>query len=220
MMEFKYGLDHDRTEIKILFEKFAGENKKIITIGSELMVDKDNSWIKTKSFATVDLFDTDNTDKLHFKGNISLFYVWMDLLNYVNKHGKFDFCYCSHTIEDISNPKMVCDLMPMIANSGLVSVPSKFVECKRGVEGEYRGYCHHRWIFNVENNNFISYPKLNFVEYCDFLDGVSEKYKQNNAELQIFWESNLELNIINNDFLGPTTKDIKNYYLNLLTGYE
>lgn len=211
--EFKYSYDHDRNFGSLKNELLSGK-LKIIDVGASITSHYESqAWIEKARFATVDLFDIPNS-KLHFKGNISLFTTWFPILDYVKKHGKFDFCYLSHTLEDISNPKLVCNLLGDIAKRGFIAVPSKYTECKR-LNNLYRGYIHHRWIYNIENNIFKAYPKQNFLEYEKHLDDLAQKHNVNNAELQIFWENEIDLKIINDDFLGPTIDAVINYYKNL-----
>ena len=153
-------------------------------------------------------------DVIQFRGNITNIIVWEEVLDYVAKNGKFDFCICTHTLEDISSPIFVATMLSRIAKEGFVAVPSKYVECKRLGES-YRGYIHHRWIFNMENDVFKAYPKQNFIEYETHLDKIADNYVKENAELQIFWENEIDLKIVNNDFLGPTVDSVKEYYKDL-----
>ena len=47
------------------------------------------------------------------------------------------------------------------------------------------------------------------------LDKIADNYVKENAELQIFWENEIDLKIVNNDFLGPTVDSVKEYYKDL-----
>jgi hypothetical protein len=213
IVKYNYTFDHDRNNDFLKDWLYLG-NKKILDVGSDMTsIYEDKPWIEINRFATLDLFDIPNS-KLHFKGNISLFSTWQSILSYVDQNGKFDCCYISHTLEDISNPKMVCNILGSIADRGFIAIPSKYAECKRR-EGLYRGYIHHRWIFNMENNVFKAYPKQNFIEHETHLDKIANNYIKENAELQIFWENEIDLKIVNDDFLGPTIDSVKKYYKDL-----
>lgn len=213
IVKYKYTFDHDRNSQFLKDWLYLGD-KKILDIGANSTSFYENDpWIEKIRFATVDLFDNPRS-KLHFTGNISLPSTWFNILSYVEKNGKFDCCYISHTLEDISNPKMVCNFLGLVANRGFIAIPSKYIECKR-LNNLYRGYIHHRWIYNIENNIFKAYPKQNFLEYEKHLDDLAQKHNVNNAELQIFWENEIDLKIINDDFLGPSVNAVINYYKNL-----
>lgn len=212
IVEYKYTSDHDRNTDRLKNELL--NSKSILDIGANINSFYETDFLINKvRSATVDLFDIPES-KLHFKGNISLASVWMNILSYVQKNGKFDYCYISHTLEDISNPKLVCNMMGMVAKKGFIAVPSKYTECKRHNE-KYRGYIHHRWIYNIENKVLKGYPKQNFLEYENHLDEIANKHNKNNAELQIFWEDDVDLKIVNDDFLGPSVDAVIGYYKNL-----
>lgn len=212
IISYKYTSDHDIS--------FANEidfkNKKILDIGSAMIA---NNSIKNFScdninYATVDLFPIKDS-KLHFQGNISHFALWAQIKNHTEKYGKFDFAFVSHTLEDITNPFLVCNMLGDIAHEGIISCPSKYMECVKHKFG-FRGFMHHRWIFNIENNRLVGYPKLNFIDHVNFFDEISNLYTPSNAELQIFWKNDINLQIVNNDFLGPTELDTLENYKNLL----
>ena len=49
-----------------------------------------------------------------FKCDITHPDSWKDVLQYVKDNGKFDFCICTHTLEDIMNPIFVCEQISKI----------------------------------------------------------------------------------------------------------
>ena len=152
-----------------------------------------------------------------FRGNISMRQVWDEVLEYVNVHGKFDYLVSTHTIEDISSAPMVCDMFGRIAKQGFIAVPSKYAELSRH-DGFWRGWCHHRWIFDVSDTHFIGYPKQGFIEYIsDFDDWCRKNPMPDRDELQVYWKDDIKLHVVNNDHLGPTNHDVIGYYKALLT---
>jgi len=74
----------------------------------------------------------------HFKCDITHPCSWEPILEYVSRMGKFDFCICTHTLEDIMNPVFVCEQMSAIAHAGYIAFPSKCRELAR-IEGNYSG---------------------------------------------------------------------------------
>lgn len=130
----------------------------------------------------------------------------------------FDFCICTHTLEDIAYPQVVLTYMPKIADNGFIAVPSKYWELQR--RQLFRGGHHHRWIFDTKHNQLILYPKINLIEYMTAYDEAENaKIIEENAhkELRMFWSGNtIDFYTINDDYLGPTFQDVVNMYHELV----
>ena len=151
-----------------------------------------------------------------FQGNISDVDVWGEVASHVEANGKFDFLVSTHTIEDISAAPMVCNMFTRFAKEGYVAVPSKYNELHRH-EGPWRGYIHHRWIYDVVGGEFWGYPKQPFVEYLRYVeDWVQANPRAGKEELQFFWKDELHLNVVNHDHLGPTVGHVIEYYKELV----
>lgn len=122
-----------------------------------------------------------------------------------------------HTLEDISNPLYVSQKLSEISNGGYIAVPTKYVELARFEDPEfnYRGYIHHRWIFSIKNNKFIGYPKIVYLERDPKFDAIAST-DPNTRDLSFYWKDTVGLEIVNNDYLGPSGKDIYVYYNGLL----
>ncbi len=149
-------------------------------------------------------------------GNINMPYVWDTIKEVVEKEFKFDFCICTHTLEDIANPRLAIEMMPLIANEGFIAIPSKYDELRKNQHG-FRGSVHHRWIYNIEkNNDIMAYPKINYLEISSISDPIGNLYNSNNQELQFFWKDDLSIKFINDDYLGPSEGSVFDYYTNLL----
>jgi hypothetical protein len=149
----------------------------------------------------------------HFKCDITNPSDWDAVLQYVGKVGKFDFCICTHTLEDVMNPVFVSEQIAKIALGGYIAVPSKYRELAK-FEGDYRGYIHHRWIFTVKNNVFIGFPKIGYVENCKAFDSVAD-LSDNKADLSFYWKNSIDILYLNNNFLGPNVKSVIEYYADL-----
>ena len=173
-------------------------------------------WSSPYVDAIVDFNDLEvkNPNIQFFKCDITHPESYKEIFNYIEENGKFDFCICSHTLEDIINPVYVCEQICKISKQGYISFPSKYRELSR-FEGNYRGYIHHRWIFDIKTNSeLIAYPKINYIEnyLFDSISNMSEDIK----DLSFFWKDNINLTYLNNNYLGPWCFDVINYYKELL----
>jgi hypothetical protein len=199
--------------ISMLKNKRLNEKFTVIDVGGTT-----NCWTSEFVDAICDILSID-TDKIKvFKININLPNEWKEVDEYVKENGKFNFSICSHTLEDISNPKFVCIKLTEISKGGYIAVPSKFRELSRfeDISIPYRGYMHHRWIFDFDkDHNFIGFPKIPYLEYEDKFDSIATM-NQHFADLSFYWKDELKLDIINNDYLGPSGNDVKGYYEKLL----
>lgn len=206
---FKYGDINDfynRPEvIEYLKQK---KYSRVLDVGGSV-----NSWSSSYITHCTDIQKHNNQDIHQFIGNISTYGIWKTILDDVEKNGKFDFVICTHTLEDIASPQLVCEMLPQIANEGYIAVPSKYWELNKH-EGPYYGWIHHRWVFNKEENNFVAYPKLPFLEHVN-IPSVFEwgnDGKVNPFDLSFFWKETFKLNIINNDYMGPDVNSVIQYY--------
>ena len=189
---------------------------KVIDVGGSI-----NGWSLNYIDAIVDFIDVPetNTNKniKHFKCDITHPDSWKDILLYVEQNGKFDFCICTHTLEDIMNPVYVAEQIQKIAKEGYIAVPSKYRELMRFENGSngYRGYIHHRWVFDIINTIFTGYPKINYLDSTDIFDTIADM-DDNKCDLSFFWKDNIDIAYINNNYLGPSVNSVINYYNALL----
>ena len=139
---------------------------------------------------------------------------YSDLEDYVNKNGKFDFSICSHTLEDIMNPGFVIEKICKLSNEGYIAVPSKYREMSR-FEGRYRGYIHHRWIFDNHDGVFTGYPKINYIERQDNFDSIAD-LSANKNDLSFYWKDSIDFKYVNDNYLGPSVSEVIKYYNKLL----
>ena len=195
--------------------KYILENKKrgkftVIDIGGGV-----TSWSYPYVDAIIDFNDLINNNQniKHFRLDITEPDNYNDILEYVNENGKFDFCICSHTLEDIINPIYVCKQICKISKEGYIAFPSIYRELSR-FEGKYRGYIHHRYFFVEKNNNIIAYPKINYIENNNEFDKIAI-LDENIKDFSFFWKGKIEINYINNNYLGPNVDSVINYYNDL-----
>lgn len=199
----------------IKYIKNKKENGKftVIDIGGSA-----DGWSAPYIDALVDMNESNsNFTFQRFYGDINKDKVWNDVKEYVMKNGKFDFCICTHTLEDIRDPLFVCEQMQEIAYEGYIAVPSKYIECARFEFGNNgpRGYIHHRWIFIISNNQFKGFPKLSFLEYMRELDNIASTNKDR-SDLSFYWKDNIPIILCNNDYMGPSVEHVKDYFRELI----
>jgi len=157
-----------------------------------------NPWAKEYITHTVDINDT-STQFHQFKGNICEEPVWNQVGDYINSvNSKFDFSICTHTLEDILNPFFVTKKLSLISNEGVIAMPSKWVELSRGPHRPWKGWMHHRWLFDVIEGVLVCVPKLSYMEYLN-----TDHFIGKPEEIKFYWKGELPVKILNDDFIGP-----------------
>ena len=154
-----------------------------------------------------------NKNIKHFMCDITNPYNYDEISTYILENGKFDFCICTHTLEDIMNPDFVLSKIAQISNEGYIAFPSKYRELSY-CEGNWRGYIHHRWIFAIKNNVLVGFPKIGYLESTNLFNSVMD-LSENRQDLSFFWKEKIEFQYLNNNFLGPTAQLVIGYYNNL-----
>ena len=184
---------------------------RVIDIGASA-----NSWAKDYMTHYFDINEsTEQTKAIGFAGNICHYDSWLQVLEDVKINGKFDFAICTHTLEDICNPDLVVKMITKISKRGFNAVPSKYIEMCRH-ESSWRGWVHHRWIYNKQGNDIVAYPKLNLIDHLNDMDQLVNKRTVDNEELQWCWQDECTLKFVNNDYLGPDLQSVLSYYHELL----
>lgn len=130
-----------------------------------------------------------------FLGDMDMPDIWDEVLQHAVDHGRWDFAICTHTLEDINNPLFVTRRMELIAKRGFIAVPSKYRELSRFSSPVFRGYIHHRWIYDVVDGALTAYPKINYIEDSWFDSAVNKLDGQD--ELVVEWEGAISMRYIN-----------------------
>lgn len=169
------------------------------------------SWSHSVTDYIVNFEDCDVPGKKIFTVNLNFESQWDEIHKFVEKNGKFDFCICSHTLEDLALPAVTLQKLPQIAKEGFISTPTKYRELSRIANQPWLGYIHHRWIFTFDKGIFLGLPKLNFLEFFEGIDQVGN-LAQEVADLSFFWSGSIPFKILNNDFMGPNVQDVISYY--------
>ncbi len=111
---------------------------------------------------------------------------------------QFDFCTCSHTLEDIRDPLWVCAEMNRVAKAGYIEVPSRLFESSRGREpGVPVGLSHHRWFVEVEGAHITFHHKTPHVHgdpRCSVPMTVWRQLPEREFITWMFWEDGFTFN--------------------------
>lgn len=211
----RYTANRDRASVLEYLNKIVrnNPNARILDVGGN-----HNTWASSYATHYVDLFDVPGAKT--FRGNINMYHVWQQVYNDVEENGKFDFCICTHTLEDICNPQMPLYFIPKIAAEGYIATPSKYAELTTNIYA-FKGSLHHRWIFNNENGQCVIYPKVGYIEREPKFDKVCFPTWQAmedacKEEIQFFWKDDIDYRFMNDDYMGPSDDAVFRYYDGLL----
>lgn len=193
----------------IHMQKQINPNYRVVDVGGA-----HGGWSAPYVDAIVDFNDIPlNSSIKHFKCDITNPNDYSELMTHVEQNGKYDFCICTHTLEDIMNPAFVCEQIEKISKEGYIAFPSKHRELAR-IEGYYRGYIHHRWIFIPKEDYILSFPKINYIE--DPIFNKVANAANNVCDLSFYWKDRIKIKYVNNNYLGPNVSAVISYYNELL----
>ena len=196
----KFAIEHI-TELKK-----ANPSLKLVDVGGGVCCWSDETTHVIDSFVVPGSrkqleIDRPNVDIFEFDINQSE--QWKEVLDYVDHNGKFDYSICTHTLEDIPYPNIVCDMLMRISKAGIIAVPSKYAEYLRFEKqqalynpevgdcfGGYRGFFHHKWIYSMKDNVFTGYEKNNYWEHI-MVDSFEDP-KGFFTEICFMWEDNFD----------------------------
>ena len=99
-------------------------------------------WPAEVADAFVDLHPSEHLPTI--TGDLHSPELWREI-----KSRNFDFCICSHTLEDLRDPIFVLSQIKDAFRHGYIAVPNKHVEFGHIESAHYVGYGHHRWIFTL-----------------------------------------------------------------------
>jgi hypothetical protein len=194
-----------------------------------------NQWMSDIVTDVIDINPRNINSKLNIViGDINEDLVWSNF-----KENEFDFSICTHTLEDIRDPKFVIEQLSRVSKCGFIAVPNRFVEFRNVEDSEYLGYGHHRWVFHINKSNKLQavakwiaisnkrvinrFNRNKFYKLFSFLKLESELYKflsdtsNKHIELGIIWINTLDFSYFNNDFAGETTSIMKAISLEFLS---
>lgn len=204
MLNVTYG-NQNQTRSGILSfvveQKTLNPNYRVIDVGGVAY-----GWTGEIADVIVDI----NADRPQdFKFNISNEWEWKDLLEYVEKNGKFDYAICTHTLEDITHPATALRNLPKIAKAGIITMPTINAELSRIESEQWLGYMHHKHLFDYDGNTIIYASKLSFIEAL-----LPEGFKESDPYREIIfqWQNDIQYRPFMGDYLGPDAMTVINTY--------
>ena len=104
---------------------------------------------------------------------------------------QFDFCICSHTLEDVRDPLGVCSEIVRVAKAGYIEIPSRLREQCRGQEPGIVGLSHHRWLVEADGTHLRFTPKSHGI-HGDYRNSLPPSFLAKLTEEQcvtwFFWD--------------------------------
>lgn len=114
------------------------------------------------------------------------------------KDNEFDFCLCTHTLEDLSHPFLVLDEMSRVAKRGYIVTPSmgkdmvfSHFDTTNWLTGSRRvpGNAHHKWFFVKKRNKLQIIPKNYPILYTPRFHIVGWSGED---EMRYYWEGGID----------------------------
>jgi hypothetical protein len=145
----------DRRAVCQYLEDKIAENPgfRVLDIGGSA-----NSWCDKYVHAYVDILPALN--KTTYLGDINAEAVWLEIAQ-----EKWDFCICTHVLEDIRAPDFVIGKIQEIFPAGFISMPNKHAELSHVESRFFLGWSHHRWIYTIDNDQLKAIAKMPIVQF-------------------------------------------------------
>lgn len=127
-------------------------------------------------------------------------FVWLDITRdkLPFKDKEFDFCFCSHTLEDLSYPFLVLEEMERVAKRGLIVTPSfgsdivfSHIDFTDWLTGTRRvpGFGHHKWLFYKKDRIMQIVPKNYAVLYSSEFH-ITKWFGE--EDFEYYWEGKIK----------------------------
>ncbi len=133
---------------------------------------------------------------------------------------EFDFCLCTHTLEDLFNPFLAIEEMSRVAKRGLIITPSfgkdiifSHLDMTDWLTGSRRvpGHAHHKWLFCERRGKLQIMPKNYPILYSSkfhFTRWLGEE------ELMFSWQNKIEYEV----FSDLNTHKLIDEYIDFMRG--
>lgn len=191
----------DKTHIEIIEfikkKKEKNPSYRVIDLGGGL-----NGWSADIANLIVDINVPDSPSTLQM--DICDESNYKKIVNFVEANGLFDYCICTHTLEDLYNPFLPLKYMPRIAHAGVITMPTITDELSPVQSLSWNGYIHHRWMFDFLDGKIFIIPKIKSLEA--FLGVKMSRIK--GTEIKFEWERNIPYDVFMQNYLGPDLKTV------------
>jgi len=102
----------------------------------------------------------------------------------------FDFTICSQTLEDIRDPIWVLSEISRVSKNGYIETPSKQNERSKAESKYFAGYCHHRWLVELNGEKVKFYFKYAFVHARFMFLDKPETFSE--MTMNFIWKDSIE----------------------------
>jgi hypothetical protein len=147
------GLSRQRALAYLRELKAANSEFRVVDIGGAA-----NPWSAEVADAYVDLHPANHAPTII--GDIHDPLIWEKI-----RAARFNFCICSHILEDIRDPLFVLRQISHTFEHGYIAAPNKHVEFGHIESRHYVGYAHHRWIFTLRETSLGVIAKWPFASF-------------------------------------------------------
>jgi len=182
------------TDLQIINKFKINSTDKILDIGGSM---KQHNLIKVDTL--VDIIEP-NKSLYNRKKLLAKKFVKLDITKekLPFKDNEFDFCLCTHVLEDLYNPFLIIEEMSRVSKRGYIATPSmgKDMEYSRlnltnWKTGPRRvsGVSHHKWFFTQKNGVMQIIPK-NYPLLSTRKFQISKWLGE--SEFQFYWEGKIK----------------------------
>ncbi len=222
--------ERERIKAFLREQKQLNPAYKVIDIGGHA-----NPWCDEFVDAYVDILP--HPTKTTFVGDINEPEVWARI-----GATQWDFSICTHTLEDIRDPKVVIGYLQRVSRAGFISMPNKHTELANIESPQYVGYCHHRWIFQISPEGKLrALAKLGITQRLKprnlltravtsvrlwiranirgkhakrlpEVRWIDRSLATHEAELALMWEHEIPFEYVNGDFPGASCHELARLY--------
>jgi hypothetical protein len=117
------------------------------------------------------------------------------VLAHVARAGRFDCVVVTHVIQTLARPSVLLERLPLIAEAGWITTPSRYLEALKP-EGAYRGFAHHRWAADHVDGALVLAPKTPLLEHLTFPGEAVWAQATERFELQVGWRGGLNFAVL------------------------